>query len=1028
MMKNSVRLTKSRTFPYFSRTMNVPKDQIWNLLRINQVVAEGDLPQLQANYLSEIKQTPPTAATSVDATENGDSRLLRWLFENKHITRLHFEVLEAGGEGPFLYGDYMLLERVPELDSERGTLANCRRFSAKNIRTGHLVQLQFLAGNTDADRERWSQLVEWADRRRAIESANINAVYQTVLLPSFRFLVLEQPAGSSFQEKLPSKSRLPWAKACRVAGYLAQGLSELHQRGLYHENLWPGNVFLIANGMATIQLDFAANLRWKRQTPDQESLVALSVESPDLYLTDNALDAAADWYSLGCILYRLVSGKPPGWDGSERSRHKRIDSLAKLEIPKEVQQVILYLTSTTEAKPVIASQALDYLRGLSKQESFQIPPQVRPPSHFQLYQLINRERPPSEFPRIGNVPSSVANETVADLRIKPNSQNGGSQVGQGPFPKKRNRMLNLGLATGTACVVCLIGTLLVAWGLGSFDFPGPKSTATTTQDAKLQAGTDQPSNPSEVDAKTGSGSKRSSDSVTATGATTEHWLEQTLLDGNDMLLWESPTLGRAIDWFGVPSAPDFVLVFRPTRLLQTEAGELTIQSLGLEFNSNLERWEQAAGVELSQIDQLIVSLHSDGTTSYQPCFVVRLTEPVGLNEMLSRWKAQIDLDSEVPSDLEASPEIDATPVLCTAQKLGFWASLKRDDDPQQESDGPTVTSFVMAEVEFLRSALERGMPPMGGSMGRLANQCDGDRHFNLFFIPRILSNEQSKSLFAGTISDLRIPLMLFFDDRVDGALFSMHFDQDCYWELRFDRSSDIKGDELANLLTERLRQTRDRLVDHVARLPNNDYWNNIRVRWAGMLQFVYSFTRIGTERGEAIVNGWLPAVSAHNLLASAEIMLSAGTSSSRSSPIVARAPQSLEELLQRKRNLKITSSPDLVNLLSDLQNEILDDFPDLPFEFEIRLMGSDLEEQGITQNQRPGEISMPDNSLAEILTEICFQANPDKNATNPADERCKLVWMVPQVPEGAGQGVIFITTRKAAEVRGDRLPDAFRSE
>ncbi|NIO40886.1 MAG: hypothetical protein GTO41_12310, partial [Burkholderiales bacterium] len=63
-----------------------------------------------------------------------------------------------------------------------------------------------------------------------------------------------------------------------------------------------------------------------------------------------------------------------------------------------------------------------------------------------------------------------------------------------------------------------------------------------------------------------------------------------------------------------------------------------------------------------------------------------------------------------------------------------------------------------------------------------------------------------------------------------------------------------------------------------------------------------------------------------------------------------------------------------MNFLSDLETEIRDDYPTLPFEFEIRLAGPDLLKEGITQNQRLGDIRMDGVPLSEILTEIMMQA------------------------------------------------------
>ena len=129
-----------------------------------------------------------------------------------------------------------------------------------------------------------------------------------------------------------------------------------------------------------------------------------------------------------------------------------------------------------------------------------------------------------------------------------------------------------------------------------------------------------------------------------------------------------------------------------------------------------------------------------------------------------------------------------------------------------------------------------------------------------------------------------------------------------------------------------------------------------------------------------------------------------------------------------KRDLNIANPPDLNVLLADLQTEVLDDIGKIPFTFNIRLIGSDLEADGITKNQRPGELVIEQKSLGEILTAIMVGANPDKDISGAKDPNCKLIWVVADDPENPGQQAILITTRKAAAQKSYSLPAAFQTE
>ncbi len=87
------------------------------------------------------------------------------------------------------------------------------------------------------------------------------------------------------------------------------------------------------------------------------------------------------------------------------------------------------------------------------------------------------------------------------------------------------------------------------------------------------------------------------------------------------------------------------------------------------------------------------------------------------------------------------------------------------------------------------------------------------------------------------------------------------------------------------------------------------------------------------------------------------------------------------------------------------------------------MAGADLQLEGITRNQQLS-LDLRDRPGSEILVEILRGANPDRTAAGPADPRQKLVYVI-EPPAGDAPGRIIVTTRSAAEKRGQTLPDAF---
>ena len=84
---------------------------------------------------------------------------------------------------------------------------------------------------------------------------------------------------------------------------------------------------------------------------------------------------------------------------------------------------------------------------------------------------------------------------------------------------------------------------------------------------------------------------------------------------------------------------------------------------------------------------------------------------------------------------------------------------------------------------------------------------------------------------------------------------------------------------------------------------------------------LYRNLRIGVERGNVIANCWLPPMAAHNIVGGTELLLNYANGTNASTPITRpnQGPDSLEQLLEMRRDLNVTTNPDLNILLADLQ-------------------------------------------------------------------------------------------------------------
>ena len=109
--------------------------------------------------------------------------------------------------------------------------------------------------------------------------------------------------------------------------------------------------------------------------------------------------------------------------------------------------------------------------------------------------------------------------------------------------------------------------------------------------------------------------------------------------------------------------------------------------------------------------------------------------------------------------------------------------------------------------------------------------------------------------------------------------------------------------------------------------------------------------------------------------------------------------------------------------MQDIAEQMRDELTGLPFAFEIRIVGTDLEPEGITRNQQIRDFQSTGEPLANVLTQLVIKENPVQTVVSPTETDQKLVWV--KSPEQAG--TILITTRNAAAANSVELPTAFQS-
>ena len=167
------------------------------------------------------------------------------------------------------------------------------------------------------------------------------------------YMVMPYVSGETLQSMIERQGQLPLSLVANYLDQLANALDYAHKQGILHLNLKPGNVFL-TNGERLLLSDFGlTKMDIERQASHMRLLRAgrpvgsLDYMAPEQIMGD-VVDARTDLYSLGVMLYQVVTGKTPFQIGTPQQIASQVlqapppsPHLLRNDLPRAAEQVIL---------------------------------------------------------------------------------------------------------------------------------------------------------------------------------------------------------------------------------------------------------------------------------------------------------------------------------------------------------------------------------------------------------------------------------------------------------------------------------------------------------------------------------------------------------------------------------------------------------------------------------------------------------------------------------------------------------------
>ena len=197
------------------------------------------------------------------------------------------------------------------LDRSLGTSRMAEVFVATDLLLRRSVAVKRLPSAAMEDATAKARFAREARALARVNDPNVVTVFDTVVDDGRPFLVMELVDGMTLRHLVDTEGRLDPARIVSIATGICSGLSAVHACGIVHRDMKPSNVFLTTSGAVKIgDFGIASVASDVTLTRTGEVFGSAPYVSPE-QVSGDPVDARADLYALGCVMFEMATGRPP---------------------------------------------------------------------------------------------------------------------------------------------------------------------------------------------------------------------------------------------------------------------------------------------------------------------------------------------------------------------------------------------------------------------------------------------------------------------------------------------------------------------------------------------------------------------------------------------------------------------------------------------------------------------------------------------------------------------------------------------
>ncbi len=220
-------------------------------------------------------------------------------------------------------------------------------YKARCRRLNRLVAIKILKDEFSQDEEFRRRFHAESQAVAMLSHPNIVSVYDVSSSDEADFIVMELIDGITLKQYMEKKGVLNWKETLHFAIQIAKALEHAHGRGIVHRDIKPHNVMVLKNGSVKVADFGIAQVNTNSSTMTTEALGSVHYISPE-QAKGGRVDDRSDLYSLGIVMYEMITGRVP-YDGdspvSIAIQHINGGAAKPTEVnpgvPKGLEQIIM---------------------------------------------------------------------------------------------------------------------------------------------------------------------------------------------------------------------------------------------------------------------------------------------------------------------------------------------------------------------------------------------------------------------------------------------------------------------------------------------------------------------------------------------------------------------------------------------------------------------------------------------------------------------------------------------------------------